>query len=78
MEAIQKIVDHLKADNVFEAMDLIKVALSERSQKLVQESRIEVAESFGLIRVVEAKSEEDETEDDESEEDGKEKDNKDE
>lgn len=79
MEAIQKIVDHLKADNVFEAMDLIKLTLSERAQKVVQETRVAAAETFGLTRVEEAKSEEDESDDDKTEGDEEgEKKNKDE
>lgn len=78
MEAIQKIVDHLKADNVFEAMDLIKLTLSERAQKVVQETRVAAAETFGLTRVEEAKSEEDESDDETEDDEEGEKKNKDE
>lgn len=80
MEAIQKIVDHLKADNVFEAMDLIKLTLSERAHKVVQETRVAAAETFGLTRVeeVQSKKDEDKSKDDDKEKEEGEKENKDE
>lgn len=57
MSKIQEFIDHLKADNVFESMVVIKAALAEKARQAVSELGVEVAEKFGLKSISEEKDE---------------------
>lgn len=71
MSKIQEFLDHLKADNVFESMVVIKAALAEKAREAVLGVNTQVAEQFGLKAVIKEADEKDEDEDEDSDKEDK-------
>lgn len=62
MSKIEQFMEHLKADNIVEALQIVKEELSERSRSLVTEMNLSTAEKYNMTRIAEEKEEENETE----------------
>jgi hypothetical protein len=73
MSVAKQFIDHLKQENVLEAIQVIKDALDEHARQVVSNVHEEIAESFKLktVKVLDEKDDEESEDEDDSEDEGK-------
>lgn len=60
MSKIKEFMEHLKADNIIEAFQIVKEELSERSRLVTEEINLSSAEKYNMTRIVESKNDDEE------------------